>query len=364
VRTRRATASAPAPPDDGYRNLSVAEVLADLPSLDRDQLLLVRSLEQADQRRPVILARIDDLLVVREAAHHVATTESAPLPPLPNKAISPDLLDQMGGVLAKDAVRRSPTLHANGPAYPPPLPPPAPVAAPNRRSRGKGAHAAPNGLIVPTDGRRSRGGRRPKVLARLVIVVLVLAAGGLAWQYTHRSTSAKTEVAATIRDPLAARLVASVPPGFVPQADSVGNTGPSDLAKAARDDGGSDAQGALTAAGFLHGYQRLWSPADKAQQLIVILYHFKTADGAAAYGQRMAAAAAGDAAAAPAPLAISGIPGAVGFSGAVGSARSAQAIFTRGVYTVGVIVHGRAAATAAAQVQQIATAQYALLPAG
>jgi hypothetical protein len=36
-------------------------------------------------------------------------------------------------------------------------------------------------------------------------------------------------------------VISSVPVGFVAQPDAVGDTGPSDLAKAARDDGQPDA---------------------------------------------------------------------------------------------------------------------------
>src|SRR5579884_3131593 len=52
----------PAPPEDGYRSLSVADVLSDLPSLDREQLLLVKALEEACEGRLEILDQIDRLL--------------------------------------------------------------------------------------------------------------------------------------------------------------------------------------------------------------------------------------------------------------------------------------------------------------
>ena len=57
---------------------------------------------------------------------------------------------------------------------------------------------------------------------------------------------------------LEALVISSVPVGFVAQPDAVGDTGPSDLAKAARDDGQPDALQALRAEGFVRGYQRLW----------------------------------------------------------------------------------------------------------
>lgn len=341
--------------------MSVAEVLADLPSLDTEQLLLVKSLEEAGDRRSVILDRIDDLLVVQEAAHHVrgamSPTQSArpvvrAAPPVADKALSDELLDQMGGLLAKDSARRSTPLPAAQPS-----PPPA------RAAHANGAPEAHDGMIVPTDGRRSRGGRRRRFLITAVIVALLAGAGALAWKQTH-PTSTTAATAAAVPDLLATRLIKAVPAGYIQQADTVGQAGPSDLTKAARDDGAPDAHDVLVQAGFLHGYQRLWITADKQRQLLVTLSHFRTAEGASAYSQRMAAAASGNTKPAPTSLAIAGIPGAVGLSAADGSTQSAEAVFTRGSYSVVVVSHGSVAPTVQSVVQQVAAAQYALLTPG
>src|SRR5437870_871881 len=50
---------------------------------------------------------------------------------------------------------------------------------------------------------------------------------------------------------LAARIITKVPAGFVLQPDNVDDTGPSDLAKAIRDDGSPDAGKILRAEGFV-----------------------------------------------------------------------------------------------------------------
>ena len=248
MRSRRAAATPPGAPaarDDGYGSLSVAEVLADLPSLDSAQLLLVKSLEEAGERRPVILDRIEDLLVVQEAAHHVQTTRlstpPAP-PPVADRALSDDLLDQMGDLLAKDSARRATAVRAQVP--PPPafaLPEPAgPGNSTKSTKPGKAAKAArkvpsgaPNGLIVPTDGRRSRGGRGSKLVMKVVVVALVAAAGGLAWKLTHPTTS-KPAAVATVGDPVAARLITAVPAGYtgnpIPWATPARPTWPKRLA--------------------------------------------------------------------------------------------------------------------------------------
>ena len=78
---------------------------------------------------------------------------------------------------------------------------------------------------------------------------------------------------------LAAQIITSVPAGFVLQPDHVGNTGPSNLAKAVKDDGTAGAKEALTTEGFVRGYQRLWSGPAQAQ-IIVFLYQFASSGGA------------------------------------------------------------------------------------
>jgi hypothetical protein len=84
---------------------------------------------------------------------------------------------------------------------------------------------------------------------------------------------------------LEALLITSVPAGFSVQPDAFGDTGPSDLAKAIRDDGEPGAARVLRRDGFRRGYQRLWmSPARK--QIIVFIYQFAAPTGAADYYHR------------------------------------------------------------------------------
>jgi hypothetical protein len=72
-----------------------------------------------------------------------------------------------------------------------------------------------------------------------------------------------------------------VPAGYQVQPDDVGDTGPSDLAKAARDDGQPGAMQQLKSEGFLRGYQRLWIN-DSEDQIIAFLYQFSTSTDARA----------------------------------------------------------------------------------
>jgi hypothetical protein len=71
-------------------------------------------------------------------------------------------------------------------------------------------------------------------------------------------------------------------PSFTLQSETETNSGPSDLAKAAREDNSSGAQAELTSDGFMGGYRRVWgAPSNDA--IIVILYQFATPDGAKHY---------------------------------------------------------------------------------
>lgn len=76
-----------------------------------------------------------------------------------------------------------------------------------------------------------------------------------------------------------------VPPDYLEQPDDVGDTGPSDLAKAARDEGDADAAQVLTELEFVRGFQRLWATRT-GDQLILFLYEFCDEQGAAGYLQR------------------------------------------------------------------------------
>lgn len=156
--------------------------------------------------------------------------------------------------------------------------------------------------------------------------------------------AAATKTASTAAD-LEPLLIKAVPSGFVPQPDDVGDTGPSDLAKAVRDDGSDDARAFLQSHGFIAGYQRLWVSGlkndangnpdlDNAEQIIVFLYAFRDNAGAAAYMARTLEGANEG----PQELTRyepSGIPGAVGFSG--GNATDGYGgviLFTKGGFLV------------------------------
>ncbi len=78
---------------------------------------------------------------------------------------------------------------------------------------------------------------------------------------------------------LESKLSNVVPPGFRVQPDSVDDTGPSDLAKAARDEGSEDGGAVLRGEHFVRGYQRLWVDGAK-HRLALVVYQFENQAGA------------------------------------------------------------------------------------
>ena len=161
---------------------------------------------------------------------------------------------------------------------------------------------------------------------------------------------------------LASKLIAAVPAGYVQQPDSVGDTGPSDLAKAARDDGQPDATQTLTSDGFVAGYQRLWRKGNT--QIIDFLYQFSSDSGAGAYLQRsLAGLARGDNGVTPSRFTVSGVPGANGFSESVppasGGGSAFVVVFAKGPYLAQVVLSGPDASVAAAT--PLAAGQYGRL---
>jgi hypothetical protein len=155
-------------------------------------------------------------------------------------------------------------------------------------------------------------------------------------------------------------LILSVPAGYIQQPDNVGDTGPSDLAKAVRDDGSADAQTVITQDGFVHGYQRLWQTPGQ-RQIIVFLYQFKTAAGAVAYQRHSVDKAETDPQTPGRPFPVSGIASAVGLSATAGDTSTAVELFSKGSYLAQVVVNGSTPSSLQTLVQQLAGAQYGRL---
>jgi hypothetical protein len=161
---------------------------------------------------------------------------------------------------------------------------------------------------------------------------------------------------------LEARLVTAVPDGFVVQPDTVGDTGPSDLAKATRDDGTTGAEQALQAEGFVRGYQRLWVGPDDAQ-VIVFLYQFANPGGATADFGRAKARLTDPPVAGAAPFTVAGLPPgqSSAAAGTSGDTSAAFILFTAGVFTGQVVCNGPALAGLQERATAVAKDQYGRL---
>lgn len=86
-------------------------------------------------------------------------------------------------------------------------------------------------------------------------------------------------------DEMISLTVEAVPEGFELQPDDVGDTGPSNLDKAASDDGEDDAERTLTDLKFRRGYQWLWATAAE-EQIVSFVYEFCNGAGARGYLER------------------------------------------------------------------------------
>jgi hypothetical protein len=138
---------------------------------------------------------------------------------------------------------------------------------------------------------------------------------------------------------LAALLITDPPAGYRLQPDSIGDTGPSDLAKAIRDDGEADAKQALISEGFVRGYQRMWATAAGGDQIVVFLSQFLSAAGAdGSYGRwvSLESPSGSD----TTIFTPTGLPKghSVGLSGSSGGATGAIVLYAVGIFAVQVDV--------------------------
>lgn len=138
-------------------------------------------------------------------------------------------------------------------------------------------------------------------------------------------------------DALVPRLLDQVPAGYEQQPDIVGDTGPSDLEKAIRDDTEDDARQVLTADRFVAGYQRMWAKGEEAT-IILFLYQFEEPGGAAHYMQRTVDAIADDGN--TETFEVPGVPGGRGLRSTNEEEAAAVVLMTRGGYLAQVVVTG------------------------
>jgi hypothetical protein len=170
-----------------------------------------------------------------------------------------------------------------------------------------------------------------------------------------RSTTTRAPSTTTTTEPEPAEpsrlegLILRDVPGLKLQPNSVADTGPTDLTKAALEDvtcnAGCDARQVLTSAGFVDGYQRQWTSVDAAgstvNQDFIYLYEFETPEGAQQYAQHWRETFLTSSQGAPViGFTPAFIPGAVGLRVANRLGSTGVAIFTKGPYAVRAVVNG------------------------
>ena len=167
-----------------------------------------------------------------------------------------------------------------------------------------------------------------------------------------------------LRARFASLLITSVPDGFAQQIDSVADTGPTDLAKAALDDNSPNARRALLVTGFVRGYQRLWTGLDAQQndsQNFIFLYEFQSQKGAEGYAEHWRQTDVQNATgAAPTTFSPAYMPGSVGLRIQDKTGSTGIVIFSKGVYAVRAIVNGASKENPEHAVTQLALGEYTL----
>ncbi|HTK15640.1 MAG TPA: hypothetical protein VL769_04545 [Acidimicrobiia bacterium] len=160
-------------------------------------------------------------------------------------------------------------------------------------------------------------------------------------------------------------VLKDAPSGYPRRADSLADTGPTRLEKAALEDplnDLNDARQTLRAAGFLRGYQRQWSTGDTIGQNFIFLYQFATRAGALAYVAHWRTAVIADASGTPPVPFTSLVPGAIGLQSKSDRASSGVVLFAKGVYAVQAVATGGPGRDPRPPTNSLAFAQYALLP--
>jgi hypothetical protein len=178
------------------------------------------------------------------------------------------------------------------------------------------------------------------------------------------STSSSTTTTSVLaRSALESLILEVVPSLYEREPDSLANTGPTDLDKAASDDVFSrDARGALVRAGFVRGYQRQWSSNDTVGQNFIFVYQFATPAGARSYLSHWRTAVIADVSGNPPVPFTPPIPGAIGLASRSDRASSGIVLYAKGVYAVQAVATGGPGLNPRAPASSLAFAQYALLP--
>jgi hypothetical protein len=178
---------------------------------------------------------------------------------------------------------------------------------------------------------------------------------------TPSTEAQSTTTAVKSMEELAKALEISVPDGYMLQPDEVGDTGPSDLEKAVRDDGEDDAREVLTRTRFVRGYQRMWSRSED-DEIIAYVYQFADHAGAVEYTNRLTAdAGAQTDGVSIDKFSVASINGSVGVNGSDPSFATSTVSFVKGPYSVQMVVNGASPTGLQSLVTALAEEQYSSL---
>lgn len=215
-------------------------------------------------------------------------------------------------------------------------------------------------------------------LVPLLIVVLIVGIGGCSTSGdSDRGGSPATSVTSptggegasegsgTTMEPsdedfaqLEALLVQEVE-GYELQPNDVGDTGPSDLEKAQRDEGTDEGAEQLVETGFDLGYQKLYVNED-GDEIIIFVYRFASDEGAAAKCKADVERAEEQAPVVE-PVEVPGVPTLYAYSGVDGGYEATAVGFARGPYCVRIIGIGEDRPDVETPAVQVAQQQYELL---
>jgi hypothetical protein len=212
---------------------------------------------------------------------------------------------------------------------------------------------------------------RPRWAALALLATLPLAACGGGGDGEPSTAEGQVETSTTFKAPsvkvaktyedLSKALNIAAPNGYLLQPDQVGDTGPTDIVKASRDDGGNDAQEFLARTGFVRGYQRQWSRSTD-DDFVVYLYQFGNNAGAVEYTNRLTTeATTATAGVTIERFDVAGIGGAMGVNASDPTFASSSVTFVKGPYSVQIIVNSKKLTALEALASAIAEEQYSRL---
>jgi len=170
-----------------------------------------------------------------------------------------------------------------------------------------------------------------------------------------------TTTGAKSMEELSEALEISVPDGYMLQPDEVGDTGPSDLEKAVRDDSEEDARDVLTRTGFVRGYQRMWSRSED-DEIIAYVYQFADNAGAVEYTNRLTAhSGAQTPGVTIEEFTVPSINGSIGVNGFDPTFATSTVTFVKGPYSVQMVVNAASPVGLESIVTALAEEQYSRL---